>query len=156
MRGALLLLVLAACGGSADDKPTVYRNADPTFVLDVPAGYTAKPTRQEPLGGTVLDFETGRSSLSLSVTWKPGGSPADELAEWKAIHKATDEGRSKIVGEGELPGGGTWVATDFLTSSVWSWLKVGDLTLECFSSGGGVSRVPAALVNACKTLRPAP
>lgn len=146
----------AACGGAADDKPTPYRHADPVFVLDVPAGYTAGPTREDPGGGTALDFQTTRSSHSLSVSWRPGGvSPADARAEWKTIHEATDE-RSKIVGEGELAGGGTWIETDYMTSSVHSWLKVGDVTVHCFSSGGGARSVPAALVNACKTLRPAP
>ena len=152
-----ILASVVACGGAADDKPTTYRNAAPPFVLEVPAGYTAGPTREDPAGRTVLDFKTGTSAHALSVTYYPdGGAPADELASWKRTFQATAEGGTKIVGEGALAGGGAWIATDYLTSSVESWLKVGDVTVRCSSSGGGVRRVPAALVNACKTLRPAP
>lgn len=152
-RATLFLIVLAACGGGDDAKPTTYQHADPKFAIDVPGGYKVGEVREDH-GAFTLDIDEPRSAYSLSVAWSPARqTAAEELASYKQTLEATDK-RSKIVGEGELPGGGGWIETDRMTSTVQAWLRVGDTMIRCSTSAGGLSSAPAALVGACKSLRP--
>lgn len=152
MRRALVLAIACgpagACGKSDAPKSggsSAYTHADPSFVLDVPAGFEPAPEFDALEGGRTLRFDGPHASDYLAVTWAPDTRTAVERRD--SLAESSEATGQKVLDKGDLPGGGAWLQYDSLQGGVQAYLVVGGTMIGCQSDGKPV-------VAACKTLRP--
>jgi hypothetical protein len=114
----------------------------------MPAGFRARPPSADPPGGQRQSF-LGPGAHYIHLEWGPGDG-RDAVAYREEARRIKAQATSeRIVGTGELPGGGAWLETDHLDGLVLAWLVVGDATVICTAGG------PALVLAGCKSLRPA-
>ena len=147
-RSLLVVTGFAACERGGKEGPRLHRNVDPAFELEVPAGFRARPTSDDPPGGRRQSF-IGPGTHYLHLEWGPRDG-RDAVASRDEAGRIKEQATSeRIVGTGELPDGGAWLETDHDDGLVLAWLVVGDAMVVCTAGG------PALVLAGCKSLRPA-
>jgi hypothetical protein len=127
-------------------------NAVPPYCIKLPAGYTVKQARTTPTRGSI-DYDTGTTTDLLTVSYD--GTAIAAIA--KDVEGEMKFGGDKLEKKGDLPGGNKWFqGTHADYSRIVTLIKGTGMTFKCSFAYQAKKPPPAAAVDTCKSLVPAP
>jgi hypothetical protein len=132
---------------------------DKTFCIKVPPGYTMEDPRENPPNVDVNLKATDPDAAYLRVWHRPDENGGDHEAAKGNMETESKAEYNKVEDKGELDGGrGVYMiwTQEGSIHKLWVAVRGNKRSLTCDASAYDPQKIPQAVIDACKSLKPFP